>query len=191
MTTRKNLKKMAQRRTAKAKTVAARRARSSMARSIARSLPANAFAGMDDCLDEMWRMANDPVQSRNPDPKMAERIFERAEYLVIGELADMGIGGPNLNVQVADTMSSFYALGACHGIEATIWPCNEALLEQSVPNVPDTVSEPLAKLLISVYWRGYYFFHQAWDDEDEAEEADDGDSLILSEDFEDSCHDGY
>ena len=186
MTTRKKLKKMARRRAAKAHVKTARRAWASTARSIARSLPANAFAGMDDCFNEMWRMANDPVQSCHPDPRMAERIFERAEHLIIPELADMGIGGPNLNASVADTMSSLYALGACHGIEATIWPCNEVLLEQSVPDFPDAVPEPLAKLFVGVYWRGYYFFHRAWD---EVEEDDDGDSLFSSEDFEDSRHD--
>ena len=190
MTTRKKLRKMARRRAAKARDRIARRDMSLMARSMARSLPANAFANMDDCLEEMWRMANDPVLSVHPDIKMAERILERAEHLTIPDLADMGVGDPNLNASVADTMISLFALGARHGIEATIWPCNAALLEASIPDFPDTMPEPLAKLFINVYWRGYYFFRD-WDDADEGDETDDGDALILPEDFEDSCHDGY
>ena len=96
MTTRKKLQKMARRRAAKAREKTARRAWASTARSIARSLPANAFATREGCREELRRRANDAFLSGDPVPtpedrrEVVERLFSRAEHLILPELAGHG-----------------------------------------------------------------------------------------------------
>ena len=168
MTTRKKLKKMAQRRTAKAKTVAARRAFSWVARSIVRAMPRNAFASMDDCREETRQMANTTVLSGDPAPadqdrrEMVEQIFDRAEHLLIPELGRLAaMGGANLEARVIDTLASLYMIGACHGIEVTIWPGEHPQFPMDFP--PDIAPEHLMKAFTDIYWCGYDRFYQEGD----------------------------
>lgn len=193
MTTRKKLEKRMRRGARKARMKGGHRQRAAMARGSARefsrSLPTDAFACMNDCLDEMWRIANDPVLSCHPSREMARRVFERAAHLTMADMADLGIQDiSDLNEGLADSVMVIYEHGARNGIEASIWPDNETLLELDVPTFPDTVPAPMAKALTGVYWRGYHFFHRAWADVPEEDEPDDYDKS----DYEDEypwCHD--
>ncbi|OCB03092.1 hypothetical protein BBC27_09590 [Acidithiobacillus ferrivorans] len=174
MTTRKKLKKMAQRRTANAQ--------NQTARVLARSLPANTFGSVAEYREKICRTANDVFLSGEPAPgpqdrcKIVERLFLRASPLMLPDIADMmdmGVFDINPSKPVSDAIHSLYAAGAYRGIEVSIWPDAKEtlfLLPDFPDTAPDTAPERLVDMFTYVYWRGYDFFHLGNDGvEDEAE----------------------